>query len=173
MGDRNYSPAADFAIVEEVEGGEVLEWVQTTPIGDPDIGEPGIAVSVYRVPPEVSLAPPMSRLAPKSTGAKDIHTLRSIYRKAEMGEINPVIDELQDEQLVSIVIGDSVNYGTILAVTGFPLHIRGLCAVIDKLKEQGYQKVDEFPCVIYEICDNGQDDDGDGEEVSTKASDSI
>jgi hypothetical protein len=83
---------ADVAVMLEVPGGEALEWVQTTPVGDPKPGEPGVAVVVYRVPPEVSLAPPMSRLTSKTAVAKkDIHKLRSVYRRAERGEMNIVL----------------------------------------------------------------------------------
>jgi hypothetical protein len=142
---------ADVITIEEVADGRPIEWVQTTPISDPQLGEPAIAISVYRFLSEVypSSSPRVSKLTPKSAKSKprDIHTLRSIYRKAEKGETNPVLDEILEEKTITVVLGDSMNYGVFLATYGVPIHLVGLNRAVKGLK--AYYSDIEFSRYIF------------------------
>jgi len=60
--------------------------------------------------------------------------LRSIYRKAEKGETNPVLDKILEEKTITVVLGDSMNYGVFLATYGVPIHLVGLNRAVKGLK---------------------------------------
>ncbi|MBI2061663.1 MAG: hypothetical protein HYT87_18135 [Nitrospirae bacterium] len=118
--------------------GSDVEWVATTPLQDL-VGEPGVAISVYRAGSTASLTPPRSLLHPRALS--DISRIRDLYRKAEFGEINPVLEELEAEGIVSLVVGNSENFPTLIEATGVPGFLVGLHDTIKEFHAEGRQDV--------------------------------